>query len=55
MNQPKESSSKGAIVLTLEERRRLWAMFSFIALLHISGALLMCAATSGPRNILADG
>lgn len=47
---------KGArkIVLTPAERNRLWAMFGFIAFLHISGALLMWRATSGNYE-LADG
>lgn len=40
--------------LTPSEWRRLYAMFGFIAFLHIAGALLMWAATSG-RYQLSDG
>ena len=40
--------------LTPEEWRRLYAMFGFIALLHISGAILMFAATHGHYK-LSDG
>ncbi len=40
--------------LTGDEWRRLYAMFGFIALLHIAGALLMFAATSGHYK-LSDG
>ena len=40
--------------LTQEEWRRLYAMFGFIAFLHIAGAVLMYAATSGHYK-LSDG
>ena len=40
--------------LTPDEWRRLYAMFGFIALLHISGAILMFAATHGHYK-LSDG
>lgn len=40
--------------LSTDEWRRLYAMFGFIALLHISGAVLMFAATHGHYK-LADG
>ena len=40
--------------LSRDEKRRLWAMFGFIAFLHIAGALLMWSATSGNYK-LADG
>ncbi len=40
--------------LTQEEWRRLYAMFGFIAFLHIAGAVLMFAATSGHYK-LSDG
>ena len=40
--------------LSRDEKRRLWAMFGFIAFLHITGALLMWSATSGNYK-LADG
>ena len=40
--------------LTPAEWRRLYAMFGFIAFLHIAGALLMWAATSGNYQ-LSDG
>lgn len=40
--------------LTRDEWRRLYAMFGFIAFLHIAGAALMFAATSG-RYELSDG
>ncbi|MBU6263860.1 MAG: HoxN/HupN/NixA family nickel/cobalt transporter [Actinomycetales bacterium] len=54
MNQIVRSEIKAHISLTQDEKRRLWAMFGFIGLLHISGALLMWAATSGNYK-LADG
>jgi nickel/cobalt transporter (NiCoT) family protein len=54
MNQIVRSEIKAHISLTQEEKRRLWAMFGFIGLLHVSGALLMWAATSGNYK-LADG
>lgn len=38
-----------------QEWRRLYAMFGFIAFLHISGALLMWAATNTSSYQLADG
>ena len=47
-------TSPGRIQLTRDEKRRMWAMFGFIAFLHIAGALLMWRATSG-NYILADG
>ena len=40
--------------LTKDEWRRLYAMFGFIAFLHIAGAALMWAATSGHYK-LSDG
>ncbi|MBC7463005.1 MAG: HoxN/HupN/NixA family nickel/cobalt transporter [Actinobacteria bacterium] len=40
--------------LTKDEWRRLYAMFGFIAFLHIAGAALMWAATSGNYK-LSDG
>jgi len=40
--------------LTPDEWRRIYAMFGFIALLHISGAVLMFAATHGHYK-LSDG
>ncbi|MFZ3022266.1 MAG: hypothetical protein WA090_09165, partial [Candidatus Nanopelagicaceae bacterium] len=40
--------------LTPDEWRRLYAMFGFIAFLHIAGAALMFAATSGHYE-LSDG
>ena len=40
--------------LSPDEWRRLYAMFGFIALLHVAGALLMLAATSGHYK-LSDG
>lgn len=40
--------------LTRDEWRRLYAMFGFIALLHVAGAALMFAATGG-RYELSDG
>lgn len=40
--------------LTPDEWRRLYAMFGFIAILHISGAILMFAATHGHYK-LSDG
>ena len=46
--------SKRKIVLNRNEKRRLLAMFGFIAFLHISGAILMWAATSGHYQ-LGDG
>jgi high-affinity nickel-transport protein len=54
MNQVVGKEIKAHITLSSDEKRRLWAMFGFIALLHISGALLMWAATSGNYK-LADG
>ena len=54
MNQIVGVASKGRIVLSRDEKRRLWSMFTFIAFLHISAALLMWAATSGNYE-LADG
>ena len=54
MNQVAQVAKKGRIELTPDEKRRLWAMFSFIAFLHISAILLMWAATSGNYE-LADG
>lgn len=54
MNQVVKEASRERITLTADERRRLWGMFGFIALLHVSGALLMWAATSGNYK-LADG
>jgi len=49
-----ETQGKRRIVLSVDEKRRLWAMFGFIAFLHIAGAILMWRATSG-NYILADG
>ncbi|CAB4700965.1 unannotated protein [freshwater metagenome] len=40
--------------LTRDEWRRIYAMFGFIAFLHVAGAALMFAATSGHYK-LADG
>lgn len=40
--------------LTRDEWRRLYAMFGFIAFLHVSGAILMFAATHGHYK-LSDG
>lgn len=54
VNQVVSIANKGRIVLTGDEKRRLWGMFGFIAFLHIAGALLMWAATSGNFE-LADG
>lgn len=54
MNQVTEVPKRVRIDLTSDERRRLWAMFSFIAFLHISAVLLMWAATSGEYE-LSDG
>jgi high-affinity nickel-transport protein len=54
MNRAVSAEIKSHISLTSDEKRRLWAMFGFIALLHLSGALLMWAATSGHYE-LADG
>ena len=54
MNQPVKEAAKAPISLSKDERRRLWSMFGFIAFLHISGALLMWAATSGHYK-LSDG
>ena len=54
MNQIVRGDIKSHIALSRDDKRRLWAMFGFIALLHISGALLMWAATSGNYK-LADG
>jgi high-affinity nickel-transport protein len=44
----------GRIALASDEKRRLVLMFGFIAFLHISGILLMWAATSGKYE-LSDG
>ena len=54
MNQIIRGELKSHIVLSRDEKRRLWAMFGFIAFLHVAGALLMWAATSGNYQ-LADG
>jgi len=54
MNQVANLSARERIELTGDERRRLWGMFGFIAFLHISGALLMWAATTGDYK-LSDG
>lgn len=56
MNQITSEASKirTHITLTRDEKRRLWAMFGFIAFLHISAIILMWAATSGNYE-LADG
>ena len=54
MNQVVKEPIKGHITLTRDEKRRLWAMFGFIAFLHVAAALLMWAATSGNYE-LADG
>ena len=54
MNQIIRGDIKSHIALSRDEKRRLWAMFGFIAFLHIAGALLMWAATSGNYK-LADG
>ena len=54
MNQIVKEPIRGQITLTRDEKRRLWAMFGFIAFLHIAAALLMWAATSGNYE-LADG
>ena len=54
MNQIIRGDIKSHIALNRDEKRRLWAMFGFIAFLHIAGALLMWAATSGNYK-LADG
>lgn len=53
MNQV-EGKAARRIVLSGDEKRRLWAMFAFIAFLHVAGAVLMWRATSG-NYILADG
>ena len=54
MNQVVPVAQKGRIELTRDEKRRLWAMFSFIGFLHISAILLMWAATNGNYE-LSDG
>ena len=54
MNQLTSESIRTHIQLTRDEKRRLLAMFGFIALLHVAAALLMWAATSGNYK-LADG
>ena len=54
MNQIIRGDIKSHIALSRDEKRRLWAMFGFIAFLHVAGALLMWAATSGNYQ-LADG
>lgn len=54
MNQIGQVKGLSRLTLSSEEKRRLVAMFSFIAFLHISGLLLMWAATSG-RYELSDG
>jgi high-affinity nickel-transport protein len=48
------TGKKRKLNLTPGEKRRLGAMFGFIALLHIGGVLLMWAATSGHYK-LGDG
>ena len=54
MNEPVVKSARQRLSLASDEKRRLGLMFGFIALLHIGGALLMWAATSG-RYQLSDG
>ena len=54
MNQIVRGDIKSHIALSRDEKRRLWAMFGFIAFLHVAGALLMWAATNGNYK-LADG
>ena len=54
MNEPVVKSARQRLSLASDEKRRLGLMFGFIALLHIGGALLMWAATSG-RYKLSDG
>ena len=54
MNQLTAAQVRPKLNLSRDEKRRLAAMFAFIAFLHISGALLMWVATSG-RYELADG
>ena len=54
MNEPVVKSARQRLALESDEKRRLGLMFGFIALLHIGGALLMWAATSG-RYQLSDG
>ena len=56
MNQVAVRPASGGLrsQLTSDEWRRLYAMFGFIALLHIAGAILMFAATSGHYK-LSDG
>ena len=49
-----EQVKKGRLALSSDEKRRLAAMFGFIAFLHIAGALLMWSATSGHYK-LGDG
>ena len=54
MNEPVVKIARQRLILAGDEKRRLGLMFGFIALLHIGGALLMWAATSG-RYQLSDG
>ena len=54
MNVIVKNEIRGHLNLTRDEKRRLISMFSFIAALHIIGALLMWRATSGHYK-LADG
>jgi high-affinity nickel-transport protein len=54
VNQLTALQTRPRLNLSRDEKRRLVAMFTFIAFLHISGALLMWAATSG-RYELSDG
>jgi len=54
MNVIVKNEIRGHLNLSRDEKRRLIAMFSFIAALHIIGALLMWRATSGHYK-LADG
>ena len=54
MNVIVKNEIRGHLNLTRDEKRRLISMFSFIAALHIVGALLMWRATSGHYK-LADG
>ena len=54
MNQGQTVKRPTKAILATDEKRRLIAMFGFIAALHISGALLMWAATSSKYQ-LSDG
>ncbi|MEN9736262.1 MAG: hypothetical protein RL129_972, partial [Actinomycetota bacterium] len=54
VNQVTKAMGSGRIALASDEKRRLVLMFGFIAFLHISGILLMWAATSGKYE-LSDG